>query len=218
MTRNDIAVELPTNLETQRAKYERLITSARDEVLAWFATAGLPVAAADVIDRAVVYPDTESARRGMAKIFGIDARKIPTTFAGTVNGETLYLVSENGFHENWTKLYPDQPWSEKNYRGLIVHELAHQAHAHLSLARTGKEDAMGPSWFFEGLAVMCAGQFAQGEKPMDANEILSLVGAGKTLKVSYPLYGRLVRSLALIVPIRSLVEKATDPNFPRNLL
>lgn len=216
--RDDIAVELPASMEGQRGEYERLITSSRDEVLAWFAKAGLPMKAADLIDRAVVYPDTESARRAMAKAFGLDFQKIPDTFGGTVNGKTLYVTSEEGFHPSWTKLYPKWPWSRRRYRSLIIHELAHRAHAYLSFQRTGSEDAMGPSWFFEGLAVMCAGQFAAGEKPMNSVEMLSYVGGSQMPKVSYPLYGRLVRSLALFVPVKTLVEKAAEPGFPRGLL
>ena len=216
--RPGITVELPASLEGHRAEYERLITSSRDEVLAWFAKSGLPMEAADLIDRAVVYLDTESLRRGVAKVFGDDPQKIPDTFSGTVNGKTLYVASEEAFHPIWTKLYPDWPWSRRSYRSLIVHELAHRAHAYVASRRTGSEDAMGPSWFFEGLAVMCAGQFAAGKKPMNATEILSHVGGSKAPKVSYPLYGHLVRSLVLFIPVKTLVEKAAGPGFPRELL
>lgn len=213
-----ITVELPANIEGQRAEYERLIASSRDEVLAWFAKSGLSIEAADLIDRAVVYPDAASLRQGVAKVFGDDPKKIPDTFSGTVNGKTLYVTSEEAFHPIWTKLYPDWPWSRRSYRSLVVHELAHRAHAYVSSRRTGSEDAMGPSWFFEGLAVMCARQFAAGEKPMNAAEILSHVGGSKAPKVSYPLYGRLVRSLALAIPVKTLVEKAAEPGFPHELL
>ena len=77
---------------------------------------------------------------------------------------------------------------------------------------------MGPSWFFEGLAVMCAGQFAAGEKPMKVAEIRSYVCSDKAPKVAYPLYGRLVRNLALFIPVKTLVEKAAEPGFPCELL
>ncbi len=186
--------------------------------MTWFAKSGLPMGAANLIDRAVVYPDEKSLRQGVAKVFGDDPQKIPDTFSGTVNGKTLYVISEEAFRPIWKKLYPNWPWSQKSYRSLIVHELAHQAHAHASSQRTGTEDAMGPSWFYEGLAVMCAGQFISDAKPMTATEILSYVGGDKAPKVSYPLYGRLVRSLALLVPVKTLVEKAAEPGFPRELL
>lgn len=216
--RDGITVELPSVLEAQRTEYERLIVSARDEVVAWFGSVGLPVKAADMIDRAVVYSDAGTSRRAMAELFKIDMQKIPDTFGGTVNGKTLYINSEETFRPMWTKLYPEWPWSRKSYRSLMVHELAHRAHAHLSFVRAGSEDAMGPPWFFEGLAVMCAGQFAAGEKPMGIVEILSDVGEGKTPKVSYPHYGRLIRSLSQFVSVRSLVEEAAEPGFPRKLL
>ena len=211
-------MELPPALEAQRAEYERLIVSSRDEVVAWFGASGLPVKPFDVIDRAVVYPDAATSRRAMAQLFKIDIDKIPETFGGTVNAKTLYISSEETFHPMWTKLYPEWPWSRQSYRSLIVHELAHRTHARLSFVRTGSEDAMGPPWFFEGLAVMCAGQFAAGEKPMDAAEILSDVGEGRTPKASYPHYGRLVRSLSRFASVKSLVEAAAEPGFPRKLL
>ena len=211
-----IALELPAALENRRGAYERLIMESRDEALAWFAEQGMPLGKDNLIDRAIVFQNVEAARQYMTKLG--DVSNIPATFGGTVIGRTLYLVSEEGFRPSWTKLYPAWPWNERSYRSLIVHELAHRAHADVSIELTGSEDAMGPSWFFEGLAVACASQFVKGETPMDAGEILDEVGAGKKPKTSYPLYGRIVRGLARLVPMKTLVESAADRDFPDKLL
>ena len=132
-------------------------------------------------------------------------------------GETLYLVERDRYREIWKELYPSWPWTGKTYHQLIVHEVAHKAHELIAISRTGSPDGMGPSWFFEGLAAVCAGQFDEGEPPMSWDEIEALVGGGRTPRVSYPLYGRLVRSLAASHDLKELIVRAPEPGFPDTL-
>jgi hypothetical protein len=76
---------------------------------------------------------------------------------------------------------------------------------------------MGPQWFFEGLAVVCAGQFESDQPLLSHGEIVKQVGSGITPAVSYPLYGRIVRSLAAEFETKTLISRAAEPGFPETL-
>jgi hypothetical protein len=209
--------QLPPSLEGQRAEYEREVSGALEEVARFFRAAGLEVASRDLIDKVIIFESAAEAREYFARTKNTSPGRIPATFAGTVDRRTLYLVSREAYRGIWEQTYPDWPWTGGTYHGLIVHELAHRAHESIAIARTGSADAMGPGWFFEGLAVVCAGQFDKKEPLLTQDEIDTLVGGKATPPVSYPLYGRLVRSLSARFALKDLVAKASEPEFPRIL-
>ena len=215
--RRTFRLELPASLERERSRYEGEIAAGLDRVTEFFRSAGLDLAGVRLIDSAVVFETTAKAREYLAAQSGIPLASVPTTFAGTVDGQRLFLVSRESYRETWRVLYSEWPWTDSTYRQLIVHELAHRAHEAVAISRYGSADAMGPTWFFEGLAIACAGQFVSDHPPMDRDEIKNAVGAGRTPPVSYPLYGRLVRSLAAEFGVEALVARASHPGFPEEL-
>ena len=212
-TAASLRLDLPPSLEGERSNYAREVSDAQGEVAAFFQSAGFEVQPRELIDAVIVFDQALQARERLAQELGARPEDIPDTFSGTVAGRTLYVVSRDQYQEVWKRLYHDWAWTGEAYHQLIVHELAHRAHEALALAQFGSADAMGPPWFFEGLAVMCAGQFATGEPPLSRAELERLVG-GSTPPVSYPLYGRIVRSLAAHFELRDLLRRASEPGFP----
>ncbi len=74
---------------------------------------------------------------------------------------------------------------------------------------------MGPRWFFEGFAIVVAGQrlpfsgnFESASEAVDAATAAS--GRG-----SYATYGAVVRYLMTKVPLNELVQRAREPGFER---
>jgi len=213
-----VRLALPASLEPERAAYEADVTAATERVEAFFRSAGLDVPPGGLIDSATVFETTDAARAYLASEAGIPVESVPATFSGTVEGRLMFLVSRSAYHRTWDALYREWRWTEAEYRRLIVHELAHRAHEAVVTARFGTADAMGPAWFFEGLAVACAEQFEAPRPPMTLDEVAAAVGGGRTPPVSYPAYGRIVRSLARSVGWRALIEGAGNPGFPDALL
>jgi hypothetical protein len=187
-------------------------------VSAFFRAAGYAVAPESLLDSVVVVRWAPDAAERLARRFGVMPGDIPPTFAGTVAGHTLVLVDHDRYRTIWNQLYPDWQWTDDEYRRLMVHELTHRAHEAITIARLGSADRMGPAWFFEGLAVMSAGQLDSGQGALTPSEIDALVGRGHTPPVSYPLDGRLVRSLAERYSLHTLIVRASDPGFPSTLL
>lgn len=209
--------EVPASLARERGLYEEDVQTALGDVSTFFHAAGIELPDQRIIDSVTVFDSSQEAREYLANAYGAPVESIPETFSGTVEGTRLFLVSRDIYREIWHKLYPEWPWTEQTYHQLIVHELAHRAHEAIALSRYGSADAMGPTWFFEGLAVTCAGQFEKGTLLFNREELQQQVGSGHTPDVSYPLYGRIVRSLAAEFGLEVLVAKASEPGFPETL-
>ena len=187
-----------------------------DRVVSWFGEYGFAVLKEGLIDRTLIFDDREAAKDELAAHFGIDRSMIPETFSGTVDGKTLFLVSRTIYEENYTRLYPDLPWSEEEYGRLMAHELVHRAHSLIALERFGTEDGMGPRWFFEGLAIALAGQFAPPggkEEPLSWKEIADHAARDREKILWYPVYGRMFRSLATSFPVDTMIAHAYDDDF-----
>ena len=209
--------QIPASLEAERASYQAEVTRALSEVSRFYEAVGFEMYPRNMIDSVVLFEKSSDARDYFTRTLGAPPDALPDTFAGTVDGRTLYLVSRDAYRDIWKRLYPDWPWTDGTYRGLIVHELAHRAHEAVAISNLGSADAMGPPWFFEGLAMYCAGQFEEKRPPMTRDEILKLVKAPSGPPDSYPLYAGLVRSLAAEFQLKDLILRASEPGFPESL-
>lgn len=207
-----LQIELPHALGARRTEYARDVERARARVVAWFDGQGLAVDGDALVDRVVVFPDVAEAKRRLAEHYGIPEDQIPDSFSGTVDGATLFVVSRETYAATYARLYPEQSFSADAYAGLITHELAHRAHALFSQGRFGSEDGMGPTWFFEGLAIVCAGQF-DGAPLLTWPDAHELILRDATAPLGYPRYGQLLRSLAARIPIRWMMERAGEADF-----
>jgi hypothetical protein len=211
------SVQLAARLSAQGPEYERDIARSLDDVAAFFREAGLELGAEKIIDSVIVFDRTSEARDYFAETSGVSPDEFPDTFSGTVVGRTLYLVSREQYRQHWDRLYSAWPWTDEEYHRLMVHELAHRAHETFAIRLFGSADAMGPTWFFEGLAIMCAGQFQGSEPLMTRAEVGALLSDEASTRASYPLYGRIVRSLAQQSALKDLILRATDPGFPASM-
>jgi len=212
-----IQLELPEALNHARSSYENAVMAALKDVADFFISSELELPSTNLIDSATVFENSLKAREHLAKAYDTQIENILETLSGTVEGHSLFLVSRETYREIWRKMYPAWAWTEHTYHQLVVHELAHRAHEELAIASYGSADAMGPTWFFEGLAVTCAGQFETDSQMMGCEELQEQVGSERTPEVSYPLYGHIVRSLADKYGMKVLVTRASEPGFPQFL-
>lgn len=218
--RDAFSLELPMTLEDRREEYREAVAGALDRVVRWFAANGFMIGRNDLVDTVIVYDDPTVMKRELSRRFGVPESAVPDTFAGTVQGKTLFLNSAPRYEKIYRGLYPDWPWTPAEYGRLAAHELAHAAHARAVRERTGSEDAMGPRWFFEGLAIRCAGQFepaAGKDVPLTWTQLMENVGRDRTKGLSYPVYGAMFRALDGKFPVKFLTEHAADPGFPAGL-
>lgn len=93
------------------------------------------------------------------------------------------------------------------YVKLLTHELIHLLHIRLV---DGKEDEMGPMWFFEGFAVMGSKQLENFEWPAFQKEFVEILDPKRG---DYRKYGFAVRNLARKQEISELVQRARRADF-----
>jgi hypothetical protein len=101
------------------------------------------------------------------------------------------------------------------WRRLVAHELVHRLHVAVLAAEGRGEDAMGPRWFFEGLAVVGSGQDLDvhaGLAYPSVADALAGVAEGD-VATAYPRFAAAVRLLARKVPVPELVARAGDADF-----
>ena len=126
---------------------------------------------------------------------------VPRTYLGVAQDRVLRVVSWPAYHD----VHPDHGKSE--YHALIAHEIAHLLHV---AAVNGRDQDMGPVWFYEGFAVLVAGQYLGHPLP-NPNRMREILHSDK--RGDYREYGALVRGLAARVPIAELLRRAMRPNF-----
>jgi len=127
--------------------------------------------------------------------------QVPSTYVGLGQKQKFHVVSWDAYKT----IHPND--SVLDYEKLIAHELTHLLH--ISYLK-GREDDMGPTWFFEGFACLVAGQYPNSPMPSKDNvgEILADKKRG-----SYLEYAAIFRSLAKKKSIPELLQAAPTKEF-----
>ena len=86
--------------------------------------------------------------------------------------------------------------------------MAHRLHVRIL---NGKEDEMGPTWFFEGFATVLADQFPQQKGEVSSKEIRTVFQSQS--RGSYRVYNQMIKYFMNKIDLPTLVDKAGDPDF-----
>ena len=122
---------------------------------------------------------------------------IPPTFVGGAEQGILMLCSPEA-----AKL------SSEEYVKLIVHELAHVLHTRIV---DGREEEMGPVWFWEGFAVYASNQYMDEPVASSEAEIWAVVNAEE--RGSYRKYGAVFRHFLGKTTLPEFVRRARSAGF-----
>jgi len=211
-----IEIELHPDTGRCRATYRQLIVRAVTEVVERFERGNVHVDSR-AIEKAVFLANPEEARALISGVFGIPSEQIPATFCGTPDGTTLYMVTEDIVEPILRELYPSIPWrGGVEYFECVKHEITHLAHEKWAIEQKGTSDAMGPTWFFESLAILVAGQFPTlaEEVPLEPSALRKILERSEHEKVSYTDFARVGYSLARSFDLRRMIEAAADQTLP----
>ncbi len=198
-------VVLPASLSSERAALEEDVRAGHERLRAfahrfrWDGYAREPFAS-----RVEIFDDKARFDERLRSLSGAPAdTKFPSTFTAALEQGVLVVCSP----EIYARSYADgvEPHS---YEKLVAHELAHRLQLRLL---GGKDDEMGPVWFYEGFAVYAADQFAADGAEPTPDELWAVIENPK--RGSYRVYGRLMRHLLKRIPLPELVEQARRPDF-----
>ncbi|OGK13142.1 MAG: hypothetical protein A2W80_11670 [Candidatus Riflebacteria bacterium GWC2_50_8] len=127
---------------------------------------------------------------------------LPATFSAALERRVLMSVTP----EIYLKNYP-QGHEPEAYAKLLCHEMAHRLHIRIL---DGNEEAMGPTWFYEGFALFAADQFSDSYKPLSHEELQNLFSEQE--RGDYRRYAAAFRQLAGMTD--SLADLLTWPQKP----
>ncbi|MFO7814520.1 MAG: hypothetical protein R6V14_02060 [Halanaerobiales bacterium] len=148
-----------------------------------------------------IYDKQSKLINKLVEISNLNKEDFPEKISAVINNKNLYILSP----ENYLRVYPEGE-EVKSYEKLITHELAHELHMRIL---GGKEELMGPIWFYEGFAVFAADQFKNYK--LETSEIWEVINSEK--RITYKYYGAIIRFLLNKVTLNQLVKKAKKEDF-----
>lgn len=200
-----IPLILPESLESKRNELEQTLLAAQRHLRTFAIQNGWgDLIKESFADSAEIYDCKDKFDLMVIKLCDLDpSTKVPKTTCSGLEKRVLISVSPLLY----SQIYPEGI-EEKSFEKLLTHEMAHRLHIRIL---DGEEDAMGPIWFFEGLAIYAAGQFENYNPKMEPIEIQKIVESTK--RESYKKYVAVLRYFLKKVSIQELVEHARDKDF-----
>ena len=191
-----------------RTHIDRSVQDAEAIVKTFAITNGWHAAIATPLFRNVeIYSTQEQLWRRMLEINHLPATtKLPSDGLAAANEKDLLLAV---LPTEYARVRPEYARAPDAWTRLLAHELVHLLHVRIV---EGDENAMGPTWFFEALAVIGSGQaIAQDLHFASVNEALAATQAGG--RGSYARYGAVLRFFLTRASLNDLVKHAGRTDF-----
>ncbi len=201
----DFSLKLSESLEPRRNELRNEIIEAQRnlhvfaEKNGWSQLMSKPLA-----DSAEIYATKPEWDARLRQIVPDAPKDIPKTFSAAIEGGILLAVSPDVYFAN----YPDGKSEPNAFRKLITHEFAHRLHVRIC---KGKEEKMGPMWFFEGFAIYAANQLNQHPPKLSEKEIWAIANAKE--RGSYLKYNAVFRHFLGSQPLPKFVDASMQNNF-----
>jgi hypothetical protein len=134
-------------------------------------------------------------------------QKMPTRgLAAGVEKNILMTVTT----EEYSRIRPEYASRRRAWQRLLAHEMAHVLHERIV---HDEPDAMGPRWFFEGFAILAAGQnLCRGLAPIKSFED-AMSNASKEGTGAYICYELALRFFLRRIPLKVMIRKAGSKDF-----
>jgi len=196
---------LPPTEEPRRGWYADEVVAAHAAVSAFAAAHGWADRVRPFFRRVEVFADQAGLWTRLRVSFGLpDDAPLPTpSLAGALEQGVLTVVTP----EVYARVQPRYGAVPGAYARLLAHEMAHRLHI---AVLDGDEARMGPTWFYEGFAVVASGDLIglEAETADDLWRHVRAEGAG-----AYARYAAALRFLAARVPLQELVARAGEAGF-----
>jgi len=196
---------LPRAEEHRRRWYADQVVAAHASVAGFAARHGWASRMRPFFLGVEVFADQGALWARLRSVFGLpDDAPLPTPgLAGALERGALMVVTP----EVYARAQPRYGADPGAFARLLAHEMAHRLHIAIL---DGDEERMGPTWFFEGFAVVASGDLV-GLEVATAEDVWRHVraeGAG-----AYAHYAAALRFVAGRIPLPELVARAGDAGF-----
>jgi hypothetical protein len=200
-----IPLRLSESLESNRGELEQELSTAHRRIVAFARHHGWEHHTVErFAQEAWIHDSKASFDESLRRILQLDqSTDLPPTAAAALEKGILVAVSPAVY----SAIYPEgiEPHS---FEKLLAHEIAHRLHIRIL---DGDEEAMGPVWFFEGFAIIAAGQFERTAPVLCSERIVALIRS--VHRQSYRDYAAVMRILLAKVSLQELVRRAEEADF-----
>lgn len=147
-----------------------------------------------------IHDDQQALWQRVLELHGVkEDRPLPTQgLTAALEKEVLLAVTP----EAYARIVPDYAQEDRAYERLLAHEMVHRLHVSIL---GGDEEAMGPTWFYEGFAVVGSGALEGIETATAQN--LSAFKAAKG-PGAYARFAAALRYYLDCLPLPELVAQA----------
>lgn len=198
---------VPPGLASTRDAVAADVVRAHAVVTAFAAQHGWQTAAAQQTFDSVHICDTAGGLwRRVLDIHQLAEQPTPPGVVAALEGGVLLAVTPDVYAAQ----QPEYARLEDSWMRLLAHEMVHRLHVEVL---GGDEEAMGPRWFFEGFAVVGAGQGIEtGVSFASTADALAAARDGAS-PLAYRRWAAVVRYFMARAPLAELVSRAGDPDF-----
>lgn len=204
-----IRLVLPASLEIHRERLTQSIDSARSALQQFAAAHGWSeLTKEEFMDSVMIFDDKALFDKTLLKLAGADSSTpLPPTYCAALENRVLIAMAP----AYYAQVFPEgiEPGS---YSKLLVHEMAHRLHIRIL---HGDEEAMGPTWFFEGFALYAADQFAHSSLQLSNDEVIEVLQAPE--RGSYLRYNYCFRYFVKPSNLKVFIANASQPGFSDSL-
>lgn len=202
---NNVKIKLSSGIEHRKDEFNIYYKKAFNNILIFAKNNNWEdLIESSFVDSIIIYDNKKAFDTNILLFAGADtSMKLPSSFCGLLDKRTMFLVTP----EVYSTSFPDGI-EDRSYEKLITHELAHSFHIRIL---NGEEDAMGPTWFYEGFAISLANQFVDSKLEMDILEIENIMNNPE--KGSYEMYGYIFNYFNEKVELREMLIRAKDIDF-----
>lgn len=147
-----------------------------------------------------IFDDQNALWKRVLELHGLSAdMPLPTKgLAAGLEKNVLLVVTPEAF----AQIVPDYAAEARAYERLIAHEMVHRLHVSIL---NGDEEAMGPTWFYEGFAVVGSGAMLGVETATVENLAAFKAATGKG---AYARFAAALRYYIRCAPLPELVLNA----------
>ncbi len=204
-TATQIPIILSTSLENRKDEFQTCLIAAHKRISVFANRHGWEhLTTKSFMDSVLIFDNKNNFDKTVLQIAGMDTTiKLPKTALGALENRILLLVSP----EIYLKNYPVGE-EENYYDKIMTHEMAHRLHIRIL---NGKEDDMGPVWFYEGFAVFAADQLIQPGMNLNKEKMYEIMSNPE--RGSYTNYGYIFRYFADKVPLKEMITNAKNEDF-----
>jgi hypothetical protein len=200
---------LSPSLKPRRRQFEQTLLAAQRRIVRFADKHGWKdLTKQSFFDRARIFDANADFDEALAGVAGLPLSTVfPKTYSAALESRVLMAVSPELYAEN----YPEGV-EKDSFEKLLAHEIAHRLHIRIL---KGNEDAMGPTWFYEGFATYAADQFEELTHDLKTSEIHEVLASED--RGGYRKYASVFRFFAEKAPIKELIEQASQKDFSTRL-